>query len=225
MSKVKATAHRAPCGQGTGLRIMVVPPRSMGYMPGEHSHLQHTIQRTTEKDYELIRKRPPGEPRPFFAAVVLALLGILGRTTLGTCGGVNDHVIHPLPSGVHLCWCAQRAIRHTFSMYQSSVKKRGALLEVCVGLRSYPRKRCPQSIKGRIGLVIRENAQERLYHRRPCAWGAPSRFTPARVACAPCCIRFLLGGLGEVTADGQPRVAVGWGQAGEGLHLTVVSHV
>src|SRR6267143_2877423 len=68
--------------------------------------------------------------------------------------------------------------------------------------------------KGRIGLVIIEHEQELVGHRWQFAFGAPSRFTPARAGFAPCFIRVLLCGLVEVTEDGQQLVELGLGQAG-----------
>ena len=48
----------------------------------------------------------------FFAAGVLPLFGVLCRTTIGTFGGVNDHLIHPFQSRFQSVWGAQLAIRH-----------------------------------------------------------------------------------------------------------------
>ena len=54
------------------------------------------------------------EVRRWWCANLLALLGILFRTTIGTFGGVNDHLIHTFQSGFQIFWCAQLAIRHKF---------------------------------------------------------------------------------------------------------------
>jgi len=87
-------------------------------------------------------------------------------------------------------------------------------MEVFVGFRPYHVKLGPQDIKGRIGLIIIENEQELLGYRGQFAFGAPSRFPPARTGFDPSFIRFLLCALVEVTEDGQQLVELGLGQAG-----------
>jgi hypothetical protein len=47
--------------------------------------------------------------------------------------------------------------------------------------------------------------------------------TPARAGFDPFFIRLLLGGLVDVTEDGQQMVELGLGQAGQSFHLTIVS--
>ena len=96
-------------------------------------------------------------------------------------------------------------------------------MEVFVGFRPDHLALCPQDIKGRRGLVILEDEQELLCHRRQLAFGAPSRFAPSRSRLHPCVIGFLPGCLVDVPEDGQQRVKLGLGQASEGFHLTVVS--
>jgi hypothetical protein len=91
--------------------------------------------------------------------------------------------------------------------------------------RSYHSARCPENSKGWGRLGIIEHAEELVGHRGQCAFGAPSRLTPARTGFDPCFIRVLLCGLGEGTEDGQPLGALGLGQAGEGFPLTIVSDV
>ena len=160
-----------------------------------------------------------------FAAGVLTLFGILGRTTLRPFGGVHEHVITPLQSRWPSGWGAQLTRRHQGSIHEGIVKKRGELRKGLVGFRPSHLARCPQDLKGRRGLGIREDAEELLCQRGPLAFGAASRFAPTRSRRNPCFRGCLLGCLGHVPEDGQQRVQWALGQASEGCHLTVVSDV
>ena len=81
----------------------------------------------------------------------------------------------------------------------------------------------PQDIKGRIRLVIKEDKEQFIRHRRQFAFGTTARYAPACSGFDPFFLRFLLRGPIDVAEDGQQMVELGLGQAGKGFHLTIVS--
>ena len=73
---------------------------------------------------------------------------------------------------------------------------------------------CPQDIKGRIRLVIIEDKEQFIRHRRQFAFGATARCARARSGLDPFFIRLLLRCLIAVAEDRQPVVELSLGQAG-----------
>ena len=138
----------------------------------------------------------------FFAAGGRTLFGVFLRTTIGTFGGVDEALSPPLQSRGQSFWGAHLTLRPQGALCPSIVQNRRERLEVCVGGRPSPLALCPQDITGRLGLGIREDAQELLGPRGEFACGAPSRFAPARARRHSFFIGWLLGGLGEVPEDG-----------------------
>src|SRR5207253_8152673 len=75
----------------------------------------------------------------------------------------------------------------------------------------------------RICLVVIEDKQQFVGHRRQFAFATTAWFAPARSGLEPFFIRFLLRCLVDVAEDRQQVVELGLGQAGQGFHLTLVS--
>src|SRR6266850_8156155 len=96
-------------------------------------------------------------------------------------------------------------------------------MQVFMRFRSYHIKLCPEDIKGRICLVVREDKQQFISHRWQFAFGATARCARARSGHDPFFIRLLLRGLVDVAEDGQQVGALGVGEAREGFHLTIIS--
>src|SRR5215813_7512306 len=72
-------------------------------------------------------------------------------------------------------------------------------------------------------LVVKEDEQQFLGHRRQFAFATTTRLPHARSGCEPCFVRFLLCCLIDVAEDGQQVIKLVVGQSGQGFHLTVVS--
>src|SRR5262245_3627045 len=134
----------------------------------------------------------------FWAAVGLPLVGGGLRTPIGTGGGVDEDLLTPVPSRLQSFGRTQRARRQQGSLYQSSIPHRRERREVCRGFRPSHLALGPQDLTGRRGLGIREDEEELLGHRGPLAFGAPSRFAPARSGLPSSCSGWLLGWLVEV---------------------------
>src|SRR5437870_582892 len=96
-------------------------------------------------------------------------------------------------------------------------------MEVLIGLGPYHIELRPQHIERGIGLVIIEDKQQFVGHRRQFAFATTAWFAPARSGLEPFFIRFLLRCLVDVAEDRQQVVELGLGQAGQGFHLTLVS--
>jgi len=168
----------------------------------------------TKNNPQLVRERHDRvlQRMRFFSAVRLPLLRLIWRTMLRPFGGSNEPAIHPWPGRLHRLRRRERAGRHQRELRQ-----------VFVGFRPRHRTRRAQNITGGIRGRIGENTRSLLHHRGPCPFGPTPRATPAGAGWAPCFIRVGLGGSVESTADGPQRVALGLGQAGQGLPLTLVS--
>src|SRR5262249_3622118 len=93
----------------------------------------------------------------FFPTVMLALFHIICRTMIGTFGGINEEVIHPVQRRFQLLRCRQLSIGHQFKMHQSIVQYWRELMQVFIGFRARHRKLLPEYIKGGIRLVIIED--------------------------------------------------------------------
>ena len=98
-------------------------------------------------------------------------------------------------------------------------------MQVLMGFRPRHRKLCAKDIKGGIRFLIGEDKRQFLYHGWQSPFGATARVTPSRTGLDPCFIRLLLGGPVDITEDGQQRVELGLGQAGQGFPLALVSDV
>src|SRR5207244_5287817 len=108
-------------------------------------------------------------------------------------------------------------------MCQGIMQHRRELMQIFIGFRSRHRKLRPKDIKGRICLVVIEDKQQFVGHRRQFAFATTAWFAPARSGLEPFFIRFLLRCLVDVAEDRQQVVELGLGQAGQGFHLTLVS--
>src|SRR4029453_5683199 len=96
-------------------------------------------------------------------------------------------------------------------------------MQIFIGFRPHHIKLRAEHIAGRIGLVIIEDEQQFLGHRRQCAFATTTRFPHACSGDEPFFIRFLLCCLIDVAEDGQQVMKLVLGQSGQGFHLTVVS--
>src|SRR5439155_4278653 len=108
-------------------------------------------------------------------------------------------------------------------MCQGIMQHRRELMQIFIGFRARHRKLRPKDIKGRICLVVIEDEQQFVGHRRQFAFATTAWFAPARSGLEPFFIRFLLRCLVDVAEDRQQVVELGLGQAGQGFHLTLVS--
>ena len=140
-------------------------------------------------------------------------------------GGINQEAIPALPRRFQLLRCRQLARRHQLEMDQGIIQNRRELLQVFVGFRPRHRKRRAQDINGGIRCIRVEDTRQLLRHGWQFPFGSTARVTPARAGCDPCFIRVWLGGPGDLTEDGQQMVALSVGQARQGFHLAIVSHV
>src|SRR5215813_6563315 len=96
-------------------------------------------------------------------------------------------------------------------------------MQVFIGFRPNHIKLRAEHIEGRICLVVIENEQQFLGHRRQFAFATATRLPHARSGCEPFFVRFLLCYLIDVAEDGQQVIKLVLGQSGQGFHLTVVS--
>src|SRR5262244_1925694 len=96
-------------------------------------------------------------------------------------------------------------------------------MQIFIGFRPHHIKLRAEDIEGRIGLVIIEDEQQFLRHRRQFAFATATRFPHACSGCEPFFVRFLLCCLIDVAEDGQQVIKLVLGQSGQGFHLTVVS--
>src|SRR5262249_11379182 len=96
-------------------------------------------------------------------------------------------------------------------------------MQIFIGFRPNHIKLRAEHIEGRIGLVIIEDEQQFLGHRRQFAFETATRFSHACSGCEPFFVRLLLCCLIDVAEDGQQVMKLVLGQSSQCFHLTVVS--
>jgi hypothetical protein len=156
---------------------------------------------------------------------MLTLLRLIVRTMIRPFGGLNEEAIHPLPQRLQRLRRRQCARRHQIEMHQGVLQHRRELVQVFVGFRPRHRQLRAQNITGGRRCIRVEDKRSFLRHGWQCPFGPTARVAPARAGLDPFFIRVVLGCPGDITEDGQQRVALGLGQASQGFHLTIVSDV
>jgi hypothetical protein len=139
----------------------------------------------------------------FFPTVMRTLFGIIGGTMGGSCGGINEKMIHTVQSRFLIFRRRQRAIRHAPETHEGIIQNWRELMQVFLGFRARHLQLRSKPIKGRIGLVVIANEQQFIGHSWPCAFATTAGFAPACAGRDPFCIRLLLDGLRAVAKDGQ----------------------
>src|SRR2546428_1033270 len=201
--------------------LMQAEPLAATYDNRDGDHSTYDLKRRSTCSGET--SRYASASAVFFPPVMLALFPIIGRTMRGTFGGINEEAIHPVQRRFPILRCRQLALGHQCKMHQGSVQHRRERMQVCIGFRARHLTLLPEHITGGIRLVRREDKRQFLCHRWQFPFGTTARLTSSRAGCDPVVIRLLPGCLVQVSEDGQQRVALGLGQAGESFHLTVVS--
>src|SRR4029453_6353220 len=88
----------------------------------------------------------------FFPTVMRTLFGIIGGTMGGSCGGINEKMIHTVQSRFPIFRRRQRARRHAPETHEGIIQNWRELMHVFIGFRARHLQLRSKPIKGRIGL-------------------------------------------------------------------------